>query len=191
MKKVTYSLALLLAAVMITGCSGKTPSETQISASQSKISQINREDNIIMYSFKACSPDLPASHRGKIRNLYEDKSSEYHSLFIGQVLSRFGEPDYITEDNENLFSKAVSAEDKNGNSVYLEIYYGPSGPAIGGDVGSEECRKAADELAEFIMSAEPKDFEYKSVYEDFGVTVTMGVENGKPYYQSDIPADLV
>lgn len=190
MKKVTFPLALLLAAVMITGCSGKAPSETQISASQSKISQINREDNI-MYSFKACSPDLPASHRGKIRNLYEDKSSEYHSLFIGQVLSRFGEPDYITEDNENLFSKAVSAEDKNGNSVYLEIYYGPSGPAIGGDVGSDESRKAADELAEFIMSAEPKDFEYKSVYEDFGVTVTMGVENGKPYYQSDIPADLV
>lgn len=189
MKKVTFSLALLLAAVMITGCSGKATSETQISASQSEIPQMNREDN--MYSFKSCSPDLPASHRGKIRNLYEDKSSEYHSLFIGQVLSRFGEPDYITEDNENLFSKAVSAEDKNGNSVYLEIYYGPSGPAIGGDVGSDESRKAADELAEFIMSAEPKDFEYKSVYEDFGVTVTMGVGNGKPYYQSDIPADLV
>ena len=189
MKKVTFSLALLLAAVMITGCSGKTPSETQISASQSKISQINREDN--MYSFKACSPDLLANGSSKIRNLYDDKSAEYHSLFIGQVLSRFGEPDYITEDNENLFSKVVSAEDKDGNSVYLEIYYGPSGPAIGGDVSSEECRKAADELAEFIMSADPKDFEYKSVYEDFGVTVTMGVRNGKPYYQSDIPDDLV
>lgn len=189
MKKVTFPLALLLAAVMITGCSGKAPSETQISASQSEIPQMNREDS--MYSFKSCSPDLLANGSSKIRNLYEDKSAEYHSLFIGQVLSRFGEPDYITEDNENLFSKAVSAEDKNGNSVYLEIYYGPSGPAIGGDVGSDESRKAADELAEFIMSAEPKDFEYKSVYEDFGVTVTMGVENGKPYYQSDIPADLV
>ena len=189
MKKVTFPLALLLAAVMITGCSGKAPSETQISASRSEISRINGDDN--MYNFKECSPDLLAFDRAKIRNLYEDKPSEYHSLFIGQVLSRFGEPDYITEDNENLFGKAVSAEDKNGNSVYLEIYYGPSGPAIGGDVGSEECRKAADELAEFIMSAEPKDFEYKSVYEDFGVTVTMGVENGKPYYQSDIPADLV
>lgn len=189
MKKVTFPLALLLAAVMITGCSGKIPSETRISASQSEISQLNEEDN--MYNFKACSPDLLTYGGSKIRNLYEDKPSEYHSLFIGQVLSRFGEPDYVTEDNENLFSKAVSAEDKNGNTVYLEIYYGPSGPAIGGDVSSEECRKAADELAEFIMSAEPKDFEYKSVYEDFGVTVTMGVENGKPYYQSDIPADLV
>lgn len=189
MKKVTFPLALLLAAVMITGCSDKAPTDAQISASQSEIPQMNREDN--MYKFKECSPDLLANGSSKIRNLYEDKSAEYHSLFIGQVLSRFGEPDYITEDNENLFSKAVSAEDKNGNSVYLEIYYGPSGPAIGGDVSSEECRKAADELAEFIMSADPKDFEYKSVYEDFGVTVTMGVRNGKPYYQSDIPDDLV
>lgn len=189
MKKVTFPLALLLAAVMITGCSDKTLPDAQISASQSEISQLNGEDN--MYNFKACSPDLLTYGGSKIRNLYEDKPSEYHSLFIGQVLSRFGEPDYVTEDNENLFSKAVSVEDKNGKVVYLEIYYGPSGPAIGGDVSSEECRKAADELAEFIMSAEPKDFEYKSVYEDFGVTVTMGVENGKPYYQSDIPADLV
>ncbi len=189
MKKVTFSLALLLAAVMITGCSDKITSEAQTSASQSEISQMNREDN--MYSFKSCSPDLLADGSSKIRNLYEDKSAEYHSLFIGQVLSRFGEPDYITEDNENLFSKLVSAEDKDGKAVYLEIYYGPSGPAIGGDVRSEESCKAADELAEFIMSAEPKDFEYKSVSEDFGVTVTMGVRNGKPYYQSDIPDDLV
>jgi len=59
MKKVTLSLALLLAAVMITGCSDKTPPDAQISASQSEIPQINREDN--MYIFKACSPDLLAN----------------------------------------------------------------------------------------------------------------------------------
>ena len=143
-----------------------------------------------MYNFKPCSPDLLSNGSSKIRNLYDDKAAEYHSLFIGQVLSRFGEPDYITEDNENLFSKAVSAEDKDGNVIYLDVYYGPSGPAIGGDVRDEESRKAADALAEYIMAAEPKDFEYTSVYEDFGVTVIMGVENGKPYYISDVPGDL-
>ena len=98
--------------------------------------------------------------------------------------------DYITEDNENLFCKAVSAEDKDGDVIYLDVYYGPSGPAIGGDVRDEESRKAADALAEYIMTAEPKDFEYTSVYEDFGLTVIMGVENGKPYYISDTPGDL-
>ncbi|MGN0669694.1 MAG: hypothetical protein ACI4JZ_04010 [Oscillospiraceae bacterium] len=142
-----------------------------------------------MYIFKPCSADLlPQSAR--IRNLYDDKSAEYHSLFVGQVLSRFGEPDYTTEDNENLFSKAVSAEDKDGNVIYFDVYYGSSGPAIGGDVRDEESRKAADALVEYIMSAEPKDFEYTSVYEDFGVTVRMGVESGKPYYISDIPEDI-
>ena len=145
-----------------------------------------------MYIFKACSPDLLPQRRALIRNLYDDKSAEYHSLFVGQVLSRFGEPDYTTEDNENLFSKAVSAEDKDGNVIYLEVYYGQSGPAIGGDVfeREEESRKAADALAEYIMAAEPKDFKYKSVYEDFGVTVIMGVENGKPYYISDNPEGI-
>lgn len=143
-----------------------------------------------MYNFKPCSPDSLTNGSSKIRNLYDDKAAEYHSLFVGQVLSRFGGPDYITEDNENLFCKAVSAEDKDGNVIYLDVYYGPSGPAIGGDVRDEESRKAADALAEYIMAAEPKDFEYTSVYEDFGLTVIMGVENGKPYYISDTPGDL-
>lgn len=150
--------------------------------------QTETED--FMYIFKPCSPDLLPEGRSKIFNVYDDKSAEYHSFFIGQVLNLFGEPDYTTENNEDLYSKAVSAEDKDGNVIYLEVYYGQSGPAIGGDVRDEESRKAADALAEYIMSAEPKDFEYTSVYEDFDVTVRMGVENGKPYYISDIPEDL-
>ncbi len=138
-----------------------------------------------MYIFKACSPDLLPLERAKIRNLYEDKSEEYHSLFIGQVLNLFGEADYTSENNEDLFRKAVSAEDEEGNVIYFEVYYGPSGPAIGGEVWNkaEKSRKAADELAELIMAAEPKDFEYKSIYEDFGITVIMGVKNGNPYYE--------
>lgn len=172
MKKRVLAVFLLLLIIMITGCKNAP----------------KKED--FMYNFNPCSPDLLPDGRSKICGLYDDKSSEYHSLFIGQTLSRFGEPDYTTENNEDLFSKAVSAEDKDGNVLYLEVYYGPSGPAVGGDVHSEECRKAADELAEYIMSAEPKDFEYTSVYEDLGVTIRMGVENGKPFYISDIPNDL-
>lgn len=175
------ALALFLFLTTITGCKN-APEIRDLSQ------QTETED--FMYNFKPCSPDLLTNGSSKIRNLYDDKAAEYHSLFVGQVLSRFGEPDYITEDNENLFSKAVSAEDKDGNVIYLDVYYGPSGPAIGGDVRDEESRKAADALAEYIMAAEPKDFEYTSVYEDFGVTVIMGVENGKPYYISDTPGDL-
>ncbi len=177
------ALALFLFLITITGC--KNAPEIR------DLSQQTEAENS-MYIFKPCSPDSLPQRRALIRNLYDDKLAEYHSLFIGQVLSRFGEPDYTTEDNENLFSKAVSAEDKDDNMIYLEVYYGPSDPAIGGDVfdREEESRKAADALAEYIMAAEPKDFEYKSVYEDFGVTLRMGVENGKPYYISDIPEDI-
>lgn len=144
-----------------------------------------------MYTFKPCSHDLLPYGSEKIRGIYDDEKAEYHSLFIGQVLNLFGEADYTTENNEDLYSKAVCAEDKEGNTIYLEVYYGPSGPAIGGaDYRDEEIRKAADELAEVIMAAEPKDFEYKSVYEDLGVTIRMGVKDGKPYYESDFPDDM-
>ena len=176
-------LALFLLLLTISGCKN-APEIRDLSQ------QTQTEDS--MYTFKPCSPDLLPQRRALIRNLYDDKLAEYHSLFIGQVLSRFGEPDYTTEDNEDLFSKAVSAEDKDGNVIYLEVYYGQSGPAIGGDVFErrEESRKAADALAEYIMAAEPKDFESKSVYGDFGVTLKMGVENGKPYYITDFPEGI-
>lgn len=177
------ALALFLLLLTISGCKN-VPEIRDISQ------QTQTEDS--MYTFKPCSPDLLPQRRALICNLYDDKLAEYHSLFIGQVLSRFGEPDYTTEDNEDLFSKAVSAEDKDGNVIYLEVYYGQSGPAIGGDVFDrrEESRKAADALAEYIMAAEPKDFESKSVCGDFGVTLRMGVENGKPYYITDFPEDI-
>ncbi len=145
-----------------------------------------------MYTFKSCDKELLKLGSSLIRNVYEDEEAEYHSLFIGQVLSRFGEPDYVSEDNETLFSKAVSATDESGNEIIFEVYYGPSGPAIGADpYGREaEVNAAADRLAEYIMSAEPKDFEYVSVYGDLDITVKMGVKDGKPYYISEIPEDL-
>ena len=104
---------------------------------------------------------------------------------MGQVITLFGEPDYITENYENMFGCAVSAEDKEGNVIYLEIYHGPSGPAIGGAIdseGSAEREKAAVELATLIMSAEAADYDWEGVYLDVPATVKMGVKNGKPYY---------
>lgn len=188
-KKVLLSFCLCFSIAMTAGCNaGKI--EQQLSIGQSSSTEQQRTEEF-MYTFKPCSPDFLPERRSNIRNIYDGKKAEYHSLFIGQALNLFGEPDYTTEDNEDLFSKAVCAEDKEGNVIYFEVYYGPSGPAIGGsDPRDEVIRKAADELAEVIMAAEPKDFEYKSVYEDLGVTVRMGVKDGKPYYESDIPEDM-
>ncbi len=192
-EKILLSFGLCFSIAMTAGCNagnseqqsiGQPSTEQQSSAEQQRMEEF-------MYTFKPCSPDLLPERRSNIRNIYDGKKAECHSLFIGQVLNLFGEPDYTTEDNEDLYSKAVCAEDKEGNVIYFEVYYGPSGPAIGGaDSRDEVIRKAADELAEVIMAAEPKDFEYKSVYEDLGVTVRMGVKDGKPYYESDVPEDL-
>lgn len=149
-----------------------------------------QETEEFMYTFKACSPELFPYGTSKLCSVYDNMSAEYHSLFIGQALALFGEADYTTWNNEDLFSKVVSAEDKDGNVVYLEVYYGPSGPAIGGDIADENAQRAAKALVDYIMQAEPKDFEYVSVYEDFDVTVRMGVKDGVPYYDSEMPKDM-
>ena len=150
------------------------------------------------YTFKACGEDkLYGGEQYGFLNLYSDGTGDKHSLYIGQVIALFGEPEHQTEDNEDLFSKAVSATDKDGNVLYLEVYYGPSGPAITGyankdnNCGEEEYQKAIDELAGYIMDAEPADFEWKSVYGDTGVTLKMGVKDGEPYYITEFPDELM
>jgi len=122
-----------------------------------------------------------------IRNVYKGETAAMHSLFIGQTLTLFGEPDYWTEDYENIFSCVVSAE-HNGNIIFLDVYHGAGGPAIGGPTGGE-AEQAADELAEIIVSAEPTDYEWEGVYEDVGVTIKMGVKDGEPYYESEMPEE--
>jgi len=116
--------------------------------------------------------------------------SAYHSLFIGQLLTLFGNADYLTENNENLLSYAIEAKRDDGEIIYLEVYYGPSGPAIGGIASEEIYTNAAKELSKLIMDAEPTDFEISSTYEDVGCSVIMGVKNGKPYYEDTSPEEI-
>lgn len=116
-------------------------------------------------------------------------NAKHHSLFIGQVLTLFGNADYYTSDNEDLFSYVIAARNKNGEEIYLEVYYGPSGPALGG-LDGDDYAKAADELAKIIMEAEPTDFEIESVYEDLDITIKMGVKDGEPYYDNIFPEDM-
>lgn len=135
------------------------------------------------YKFEKCEQHKLSKSRSLIRNVYEMESAEMHSLFCGQVLALFGEPDYITKNNENLFSLAVCGKRGDGEEVFLEIYYGPSGPAIGG--GNEWTDKtAAFQLSELIMNTIPIDYEWTSVYQDIPTKIKMGVKNGVPYYKS-------
>ncbi|MCR5123558.1 MAG: hypothetical protein K6B74_14195 [Ruminococcus sp.] len=107
-------------------------------------------------------------------------------LYPAKVITLFGQPDYFTEDYEQLFSCVVAAKDENGRELVLEIYHGPSGPAIGGGDSPEE-EAAAAELAELIKAAELSDYEWEGDYEDVPVHIRMGVKNGVPYNESDFP----
>lgn len=141
-----------------------------------------------MYTFKRI--DCKLYKGGALLMNVGNSSQQAESLYPGQAIALFGEPDYFTEDYENLFSMVVAAESEaGGEPIYLEIYHGPSGPAIGG-LETPEAKAAAHELAELLVSAKPADYDWEGVYEDIPVNIKMGVKNGVPYHESEYPDDF-
>ncbi len=140
------------------------------------------------YTFYEATDDVSMDGSFLLFNVYEEQSrAEYHGLFVGQVITLFGDKG-TSEDNEALFDYTIAAENKDGDVIYLTLYYGPSGPAIGGYDG-DNYMEAAKELEEIVRSTEPIDFECASVYEDVGVTIRMGTRNGKGFYETEMPED--
>ncbi len=135
-----------------------------------------------MYTFEKTDKDR---YKSGSRIMNVDCKEE---LYPSKVITLFGQPDYFTDDYEQLFSCVVAAKDENGGEFVLEIYHGPSGPAIGGGNSAEE-KAAAAELAELIKAAELTDYEWEGDYEDIPVHIRMGVKNGVPYNESDMPED--
>lgn len=170
----TFIIMASIIGLLLTGCDA-------IEKNQSTEMESVQEETSI-YSFEKCEPDKLPMPRSKICNVYEMETERESSMFLGQVKTLFGEPDYITEDYEEMFSCAVAAKDQDGNILYLEIYNGASGAAIGG-ANDEVSEKAANELIRLIINAEPTDYDWEGVYSDIPVNIKMGVKNGKPYYE--------
>ncbi len=135
------------------------------------------------YRFSKADPENLPMPRWNIWGYEVTVRADKHSRFIGQAWALFGEPDYMTNNYEDICSWAVLAEDKHGNRLFLEIYHGPSGPAIGGQDGSD-YEEAAEELARLINRTKPVDYHWECVYEDIGVTLEMGVKDGRAYYNT-------
>ncbi len=142
-----------------------------------------------MYKYEKTDWQKLPMRRSKLVGMNPAESAEKHSLFIGKVITLFGQPEYWSENNEDMCSWAVDGVNEAGEEICLEIYYGASGPAIGGD-SEAESQKAAQELMELIKKTEPTDFHHESIYEDFGVKVEMGVKDGVPYYNSEMGEDM-
>lgn len=141
------------------------------------------------YTFYRASDDVDIAGSYLLLNVYEDEAlAEYHGLFIGQIVTLFGDKE-TTENNEELLDYTIAAEDKDGKVIYLTLYYGASGPAIGGFDG-DEYMEAAKELEKLVRTTEPIDYECASVYEDLGMTIRMGTRNGRGFYETEMPEGM-
>lgn len=142
------------------------------------------------YEFKTESMEVwneKINGTSKIRGIVEGYGEDAYNktiLCLGQLKTLFGEPLYITEDLEDQYAYCISAADADGKKVYLHVYSGPSGPAIGGSHDADS-RQAADELAELIAGAEAADYDYEGYYMDGPSAVKMGVRNGEPYTEEE------
>lgn len=206
MKKSFFTIFLVMI-IVFTGCSESTLAESENQLTEELEATRNTEETTVeetseenhesvdqkvykgrLYKFYKAGPDKLPEGTHNIRGIYNESSysAKHQSLFIGQLLTLFSDPDYVTDNNEDLLSYVVAAEDTNGNVIYLEVYYGPSGPAIGG-LDGKDYELAAKELERIIKATKATDFEIVSIYEDYGVTLKMGVKNGIAYYDTIFP----
>ncbi len=124
----------------------------------------------------------------KIRNIVGYMGDD-GILCLGQLKTLFGEPLYVSPNLEDQYAYCILALDKDGKEVYLHVYSGPTGPAIGGKRDAESTA-AADELAELITSAKASDYEYEGYYLDGPCVVRTGIRNGVPYSEeAEIPEE--
>lgn len=137
-----------------------------------------------MYKFRRATENERQQWSGGTHNIYRyGNSDEQFALFLGKAITVFGQPDFMDTDYENMYSYLIVAENEE-DKLYLEIYHGPSGSAIGGKDG-ENYKTASEELAKLILSAEPSDYEWSGVYEDIPVNIKYTIKNGKVNVESE------
>lgn len=106
-------------------------------------------------------------------------------IAYGRMRALFGEPNYETQNFEDAYSYILFIEPEPSKKIYLEVYEGSSGPAIGG-LNNDESQQAAETLKKLIeKSDEVADYQYEGYYQDLDLKINMGIKNGKPYYYEE------
>ena len=144
------------------------------------------------YEFKA--QDIQTMSRtmtgtSKIRNILGPEAGAWayqggSTLCLGQLKTLFGEPLYVTKNLEDQYAYCILAAGEDGKEIYLQVYSGPTGPAIGGEQDADSAR-AADALAELITSAKAADYDYEGYYMHGPCIVREGVRGGEPYMEEE------
>lgn len=145
-----------------------------------------------MYTFHAINDKSVLKGTSKLKNIIDGFPQDYNkqcALIQGKLKNLFGNPFYETLDLENQYSYIIQATDKNGNNCYLDVYCGPSGPAIGGIGSVEGIMDAALQLIREIQMAAPSDFHYEGYYPDTLSKISTGVKDGAAYYNEETMTD--
>jgi len=146
-----------------------------------------------MYTFRNSTDEEIKDNRADYGEyIYEVPDDKQYALFFGKVRKLFGVNDSITDDWECMYTYPITAEDKNGNKLYFEIYHGSGGSSVGTPFSGKlppEYEQAKAELLELIESAEPSDYVWQGVYEDIPMNVKYTVKDGTAYVESEF-ADL-
>ena len=122
---------------------------------------------------------IPESN-GKLLNLDLESVIAY-----GRLRALFGEPNYETQNSEDAYSYILFVEPESSEKIYLEVYEGSSGPAIGG-LNNAESLQAAETLKQLIEeSEEVADYQYEGYYQDLDLKISMGIKNGVSYYNEE------
>ena len=141
-----------------------------------------------MYTFQAIDDNNKFAWSSKLMNVHDGFSANYGeqcALFQGRLLNLFGEPLYETPNIENQYSYTIQATDGDGKVFYLDVYSGPTGPAIGGDGSVSGIYEVAERLIKEISAASPSDFHYDGYYPDAPSKISMGVRDGEAYYSEE------
>ena len=159
---------MLLVSLCLSGCAlGNNVSEEE---NAMKISDFQKDTSLT---------SIPESN-GKLLNLDLESVIAY-----GRLRALFGEPNYETQNSEDAYSYILFVEPESSEKIYLEVYEGSSGPAIGG-LNNAESLQAAETLKKLIEeSEEVADYQYEGYYQDLDLKISMGIKNGVPYYNEE------
>ncbi|MCM1468286.1 MAG: hypothetical protein NC086_09070 [Alistipes sp.] len=183
----------------VSAVSKALPEKTISVSEQETVFQIS-EVETNRYTFKRAKPQDLLEQCQRLEEQYGNINEAYicslinqdyyterdQAPILGQIWALFGEPDDPALYGD-LYSYAVSAEDREGNIMYLYVYQASGTPSVGGPVGEEfqEYKEAAEELAELILRMKPADYEWGGIYEDFGINIKYYVKYGISGYADD------
>ena len=164
---------MLLVSLCLSGCAlGNNVSEEENAMT---ISDFQKDTSLT---------SIPESN-GKLLNLDLESVIAY-----GRLRALFGEPNYETQNSEDAYSYILFVEPESSEKIYLEVYEGSSGPAIGG-LNNAESLQAAETLKKLIEeSEEVADYQYEGYYQDLDLKITMGIKDGVPYYNEEFCEEI-